>query len=184
MKKGIKNKRLGRDTHARKALFKGQIVSLITSESITTTTAKARALRGIFEKLLTKARVGSLHARRQVQSFIQDPDATKKLVDDIAPRFKGVKGGYTRLTMVGNRRGDNASMVRLSLGKTAAKDEAPAPKKSKKSSSSKKDSSKKEKTKKSTTPKVAVADTKKVQSPKTASAPQSGSRIGVRQGDR
>jgi len=119
MKKHVKTRQLNRDHNARKALFRGLINSLIEHEEIETTAAKARAVRGMFEKLITKGRVGSLHARRQIQSFLQHQSSVKKLVDEISPRFKNTAGGYTKLTIIGNRRGDNAPIVKLSLTKTA-----------------------------------------------------------------
>ena len=120
MRKRIGGKQLNRDTSARKALFKGLVVSLVRKESIETTKAKAAALRPIVEKMITTARSGSVQARRQIQSVVQDAVTVKKLVDTIAPRFKDVRGGYTRIIRVGTRRGDNAEMVRLSFTKLAA----------------------------------------------------------------
>lgn len=119
MKKHIGKYHLGRDTTARKALFKGLVESLIQKEEIKTTDAKAKAVRSIFEKLVTKAKVGSIHARRQVHSFVQKGDLVKKLVDEIAPRYVATRGGYTHITILGNRKGDNAKIVRLSLTKKA-----------------------------------------------------------------
>ncbi|KKU88827.1 MAG: 50S ribosomal protein L17 [Microgenomates group bacterium GW2011_GWF2_47_9] len=117
MKKSIKNRKLNRDTNARKALFKGLVSSLIEHEEIKTTSAKAKAVRGIFEKLITKAGISSIHSRRQIAAFVQDPILVSKLVDQVAPRYKGVKGGYTKLAIIATRRGDNAPIVKLSLTK-------------------------------------------------------------------
>lgn len=108
---------LNRDHNARQALFKGLVSSLIERESIETTAAKSKVVQSIFEKLLTKARAGSLHARREVQSFVQQSNLVKKLVDEIAPRYKDIKGGYTVQKPVGTRKGDRAPIVRLSLTK-------------------------------------------------------------------
>lgn len=120
MKKRISNRQLGRDHNARIALFKGLVSSLIEHEEIITTSAKARAVRSIFEKLITKARQDSLHIKRQLQSVLQDKKLVKKLVSDIAPRFQKTQGGYTKLVIVGNRTGDNATMVKLSLTKKSS----------------------------------------------------------------
>lgn len=117
MKKHIKTKRFNRDSQHRKALFQNLVNSMIEHEEISTTSAKARAVRGIFEKLITKGRLGTVHATRQIHDFVQDRTLVHKLVHKISPRYMGVKGGYTKLTMIGNRRGDNALMVRLSLTK-------------------------------------------------------------------
>lgn len=130
----MKNKKLNRDTHARTALFKGQLASLIAEEEIKTTAGIAKVVRSHFEKLLTKARSGSVHARRQVQAVIQDRVLVRKLVADIAPRFADVRGGYLTLTVIGRRKGDNAPVVRLALTKKAV---APAAAKSAKSKAGK-----------------------------------------------
>jgi large subunit ribosomal protein L17 len=116
----MKHKKLNRDSNARVALFTGLISSLIDHESVDTTAAKAKVVRGMFEKMLTKARDGSVHVRRQIQGVVQDSSLVSKLVTDIAPRYTGVSGGYTKTIMVGNRRGDNAPIVRLMLTKKAA----------------------------------------------------------------
>ena len=123
MKKRVGGKQLNRDTTARKALFRGLALSLIEKETIETTAAKASAVRPIVEKLVTVGKTGSVSARRQIQAFIQDGAAVKKLVDTIAPRFKDIRGGYTRIIRVGTRRGDDATIVRISFTKLAA----PAP---------------------------------------------------------
>lgn len=175
----MKQYQLNRSTKQRKALFKSLVVALIERESIETTNAKARAVRSIFEKLLTHARTGTLHARRQVQAFVQSAELVHKLVDSIAPRYKSVKGGYTTLKVVGNRRGDNAPIVRLSLTKKSEKLVA-------KSSAATTRSAKSEEGQKATTQAAKVAPAIKAQSikaPKTPVAKAAG-RIGVRQGER
>lgn len=179
MKKRVKTKQLGRDQQARKALFKGLIASLIKEEEIQTTSAKAKAVRSMFEKLVTKARVGSLHARRQIQSFIQDKSLVKKLVDDIAPRFKNVPGGYTKLTIVGNRKGDNAPMVKLSFPKQSTQS-------SKQDKQDKPSQSSAKKSKKLSTASSAPTQAPKRLAPTQTSAPSghSSSRTSVRQGER
>lgn len=119
MKKNIGNYKLNRDTTSRKALFKSLIQSLILRESVETTQAKAMAVRPLFEKMLTKAKSATVHEIRQIQGVLQNSLLIKKLVKDIAPRYKDVKGGYTRITPIGARRGDNAKIVKLSLTKTS-----------------------------------------------------------------
>jgi large subunit ribosomal protein L17 len=89
--------------------------SLFAAESIVTTEAKAKALRPVAEKLITKARVDGVHHRRQVIAFLRDPEMTAKLFDDIAPRYGDRPGGYTRILKVGPRHGDNAPMARIEL---------------------------------------------------------------------
>ncbi len=121
MKKHSITYRLNRDTTARKALFKSLVQALILRESIQTTQAKAMAVRPIFEKLLTKAKSGTLSEIRQIQSVLQNANLLKKLVHDIAPRYKEVKGGYTKITAIGTRTGDNAKMVSFALTKKTIK---------------------------------------------------------------
>ncbi len=115
MKKRLGTFKLNRDTQQRSALFRSLLQSLVLRESITTTSAKANAVRPIFERLLTTARTATVPARRRVQTLLQSASLTKILVDDIAPRYKESRGGYTSLIPVGVRKGDNASLVKLSL---------------------------------------------------------------------
>lgn len=117
MKKRISGYKLNRDSAGRQALLKNLVGSLILKEEIVTTVTKAKAVTPVFEKLLTRAKQGSISARRAVQSYLQTADLTKRLLDDIAPRYKDTHGGYTKLILVGNRRGDNATMARLALTK-------------------------------------------------------------------
>ncbi|GAB6932385.1 50S ribosomal protein L17 [Calditerricola satsumensis] len=115
--------KLGRKTAARKALFRDLVTDLIIYERIKTTEAKAKQVRSIAEKMITLAKRGDLHARRQVAAFVRkevaDPstgqDAIQKLFSDIAPRYKERNGGYTRILKLGPRRGDGAPMVVLEL---------------------------------------------------------------------
>ena len=91
------------------------VASLIAAEAITTTEAKAKALRPIAEKMITKARKGGLHNHRQVVSFLRDREMAAKLFDEIGPRYTDRPGGYTRILKVGPRHGDNAPMARIEL---------------------------------------------------------------------
>lgn len=127
MKKRLGGYKLNRDTSARRALFTHLMVSLVEKESIITTRAKAFAVRPLFEKLLTKARKGTVPARRQIKGVLGIDSAVKKLVDEIAPRYQGVNGGYTKLIPYGNRQGDNAPTVKLSLTKLKVEKPAAAP---------------------------------------------------------
>jgi len=88
---------------------------LIANERVTTTHAKARQVRPYAEKIITKSRRGDLHARRQVLAKIGDNDAVTKLFDDIGPRYADRPGGYTRITRIGQRRGDGAEMAIIEL---------------------------------------------------------------------
>jgi large subunit ribosomal protein L17 len=82
---------------------------------ITTTVARAKAVRPIAEKLISKARTGSLHARRQVLAEIENTEVVTKLFDEVAPKYAGRPGGYTRIVRVGTRRGDGTEMAIIEL---------------------------------------------------------------------
>jgi large subunit ribosomal protein L17 len=112
--------KLNRDTDQRQALLKGLVGALVRSEAIETTEAKAKAVKGLVENLVTKARRATLGDMHQIEEVIIDKDLVHKLVHDLAPRFKSRPGGYTRLIKIGNRVGDNAPMVRMEfvVGKT------------------------------------------------------------------
>jgi large subunit ribosomal protein L17 len=91
------------------------VASLIAAEAIVTTEAKAKALRPIAEKMITKAKKGGLHNHRQVVSFMRDKEMTAKLFDEIGPRYVDRSGGYTRILKIGPRHGDKAPMARIEL---------------------------------------------------------------------
>lgn len=115
MRHNIFGKQLNRDTGQRQALLKGLAGALVRSEAIETTEAKAKAARGLIEKLITQARNPSVSDLRQIEEIIIDKDLLYKLVHNIAPRFQGRPGGYLRLIPLGHRAGDNAPMVRMEL---------------------------------------------------------------------
>lgn len=121
MKKHISGYKLNMDSARRLALMKSLVASLIAKEEINTTLTRARAVKPIFEKLVTRAKSDSLAARRIVQAYVQDGTLVKRLFVEIAPRYKDVRGGYTKIIVVGARRGDNASVVRFGLTKKATK---------------------------------------------------------------
>ena len=91
------------------------VASLIAAEAIVTTEAKAKAVRPVAEKLITKARKGGLHRRRQVAAFLGDEEMTHRLFTEVAPRYADRPGGYTRILKLGPRPGDGAPMARLEL---------------------------------------------------------------------
>lgn len=115
MRHQIKGKKLGRNSGQRKALFKNLINSLVLREEIETTETKAKAIRGLVDKLITKGKSGTLHARRLIAAFLADQKAVNKIVDELSPRFKTRPGGFTRIVRLGRRQGDNAMMVKLEL---------------------------------------------------------------------
>ena len=119
-------RKLGRNTAHRKALLRNLVRSVILSESIRTTTAKAKEARRVVEKIITKAREGSLAARRNVHRTVRDQAALAKLFETIAPRFKTRPGGYTRIVHIANRPGDNAPMAILELVEKSAPEEKKA----------------------------------------------------------
>lgn len=115
MPRPVKGPRLGSDPSHQRLMLANLATSLITSERITTTVAKASVLRPYVEKLITTARRNDLAARRQVLRHIHDSETVTKLFDEVAPRYVGRPGGYTRITKVGARRGDNAEMAVIEL---------------------------------------------------------------------
>lgn len=91
------------------------VASLIAAEAITTTEAKAKAMRPIAEKMITKAKKGGVHNHRQVVRFLGDREMATKLFDEIGPRYVERPGGYTRILKLSPRSGDNAPMARIEL---------------------------------------------------------------------
>jgi large subunit ribosomal protein L17 len=110
-----KGKRFGGDAAHQKAMFANMVASLIAAEAIVTTEAKAKALRPIAEKVITKAKKGGVHNQRQVVAFIRDKDMAHKLFEEIGPRYADRNGGYLRILKLGPRHGDNAPMARVEL---------------------------------------------------------------------
>jgi large subunit ribosomal protein L17 len=89
--------------------------SLFDAEKVTTTVTRAKAVRPLAERLITKARRGDLHSRRQVLKVIGNTEVVTKLFDEIAPRYADRPGGYTRIVRIGPRQGDNAEMAVIEL---------------------------------------------------------------------
>ena len=110
-----RGRRFGGSSAHQKSIMANLVASLIAAEAITTTEAKAKALRPIAEKMITKAKKGGLHNHRQVVSFLRDREMAAKLFDEIGPRYTDRPGGYTRILKVGPRHGDNAPMARIEL---------------------------------------------------------------------
>jgi large subunit ribosomal protein L17 len=110
-----KGKRFGGDAAHQKAMFGNLVASLIAAEAIVTTEAKAKAIRPVIEKVITKAKKGGVHNHRQVVGFIRDKDMAHKLFDEIGPRYADRSGGYTRILKLGPRQGDKAPMARIEL---------------------------------------------------------------------
>lgn len=112
MKKNVFGRKFKRDHNERKALFKSLASELTLHDSIKTTEAKAKAVKPLVEKLVTKARVGGLSAERALRAHLVE-SAVRRLIDDVAPRFATRNGGYTRIIKMPNRLNDNARVVIL-----------------------------------------------------------------------
>ena len=110
-------RKLGRTSSHRAALLKNLSIAIIKSGKIETTLPKAKELRSYFEKLVTRARKGDSEAHRAVFASLQDKESVKKLVSEIATKFVGVNGGYTRIIKTRVRKGDAAQMAYIELTK-------------------------------------------------------------------
>ena len=115
MRHGRDGYKLGRLTQHRWAMFRNMLTSLFRHERITTTEAKAKAVRGLADHIITLAKRENLHARRQVLSLVPDTDVVHRIFDTIAARYGDRHGGYTRIIHAGPRKGDAAPMVLLEL---------------------------------------------------------------------
>ena len=115
MRHKVAGRSLSRDTGHRKALFRNLVTELLAYEKIKTTEAKAKEIRGIAEKMITLGKNGGLDARRRLLAFINDKKVVDKVFGDLAQRYAERPGGYTRITRLGRRLGDRASMVQLEL---------------------------------------------------------------------
>ncbi len=162
MKKNVFGRHFKRDANERKALFKNLLTSLVLKERITTTPAKAKAIKAAADKLVTKAKKGGDEAIRSLSPDI-NYNAVVKLVNDIAPRFAGRQGGYTRIINIGRRIADNAPQVIMEWVEKSAKVEVQSEKLNKDAKKAKKAEPKKE-TKK---PEVKVKAEKKKVEPKS-----------------
>jgi len=108
-------RQLSRNSSHRWAMMRNLITALLREEKIQTTDPKAKELRRWVDRVITLGKQGSLHARRQVLSIVQDKAVVRKLFDTIGPRFKDRPGGYTRIIKLGIRRGDAAKMALIEL---------------------------------------------------------------------
>ncbi len=108
-------RRLGLRSDHRRALLRNSVTSLLDNEKITTTETRAKEIKKISEKMITLAKRGDLHARRQVDSYIMTDAIVHKLFTSLADRYRDRQGGYTRIVKTGYRKGDGAPMVILEL---------------------------------------------------------------------
>jgi large subunit ribosomal protein L17 len=115
MRHAVKGRKLGRTTSHREALFRNQLQSLMDKERIITTLPKAKELRPLAERVITRGKQGTIHARRWALRWLLRRDLVKKLFDDIAPRFSERPGGYLRIVKLGPRLGDGAEMAVIEM---------------------------------------------------------------------
>jgi large subunit ribosomal protein L17 len=111
----LSGRQFGRASGPRKAMYRIMVTDLLKHGQIKTTIAKAKEIRPLAEKMVTLGKNGTLHDRRQAAAFITDKAVVRTVFDDIAPRFKDRKGGYTRITRLGVRAGDAAEMAVIEL---------------------------------------------------------------------
>lgn len=108
-----KGPRLGKDAAHQKAMLGNLLASLVAAEAIETTVTKAKVLRPVAEKFITKAARGGVHNQRQTVAFMRDKDMAHKLFSEIGPRYADRPGGYLRILKLGPRPGDRAPMARI-----------------------------------------------------------------------
>jgi large subunit ribosomal protein L17 len=166
MRHAMRHRKLGRTSSHREALFRNQLQSLVLNERIITTLPKAKELRPIAEKVITRGKHGTVHDRRWVLRWVLSRDLVKKLFDEIAPRFQERPGGYLRIVKLGPRQGDGAEMAVLELVERSEAAAAPAPEAPK--DSGKKARAKKEPEEKKEKPKKEAKEAKSKKPPKEA----------------
>lgn len=108
-------RKLGRASDHRKAMLRAMVTYLMENGKIETTVTRAKEVRAVAEKIITVAKRDDLHSKRQVFSFVTKETVAKKVIDDIAPKYKEKNGGYTRIIKIGPRRGDAAEMAIIEL---------------------------------------------------------------------
>src|SRR4029079_5401670 len=135
MRHAMRHRKLGRTSSHREALSRNQLQSLVEREKIVTTLPKAKELRPIAEKVITRGKDGSVHDRCGVLRWVSKRDLVKKVFDEIAPRFQERPGGYLRIVKLGPRQGDGAEMAVLEFVERG--EAAPAPEPPKKAAKAK-----------------------------------------------
>jgi large subunit ribosomal protein L17 len=117
MRHNIAGNSLGRASGHRRALYRNLVTALLEHEKIVTTEAKAKEVRGMAEQMITLGKKSGLHSYRQALAFVANKKVTEKIFSVLGPRYQDRTGGYTRITKLESRLGDNASMVQLELVK-------------------------------------------------------------------
>jgi large subunit ribosomal protein L17 len=115
MRHRLGHRKLNRPTGHRLLMLRNQVTDLLRHGSIKTTEARAKEVRGLAEKMITLGKDGSVAARRRALAYVLDPDVVGKVFAEIAPRYSDRSGGYTRLTRLGLRKGDGASLAQVEL---------------------------------------------------------------------
>jgi large subunit ribosomal protein L17 len=115
MRHGVVSRKFDRPIGYRQLMFRNLVTEVLDHEKIKTTEPKAKAIQGMTEKMITLAKTGGLHARRQAMSFLLDKRVATKLFAELGPRYTDRHGGYTRIVKIGMRLGDGASMVQIEL---------------------------------------------------------------------
>ncbi|MBR5484984.1 MAG: 50S ribosomal protein L17 [Oscillospiraceae bacterium] len=108
-------RKLGRTSDHRMAMLRAMVTYLLETGKIETTVTRAKEVKAMTEKIITKAKQDDLHSKRQVYSFVTKEDVAKKVFDEIAPKYMERNGGYTRIIKTGPRRGDAAEMAIIEL---------------------------------------------------------------------
>ncbi|MBC5787964.1 MULTISPECIES: 50S ribosomal protein L17 [Clostridiaceae] len=109
------SRKLGRTSDQRKAMLRAMVTFLLENGKIETTVTRAKEVRAMAEKMITLGKTNTLHSKRQALAYITKEDVTKKLFDEIAPKYADKNGGYTRIVKIGPRRGDAAEMAIIEL---------------------------------------------------------------------
>lgn len=115
MRHRISGRKLSRPTASRMALLRNIVTDLLRHETICTTEAKAREVRRLAEKVITRGKDGTLHDRRLASAVLTDESIVRKLFEELGPRYESRQGGYTRMVKVGPRKGDSADMAIIEL---------------------------------------------------------------------
>ena len=166
MRHAMRHRKLGRTSSHREALFRNQLQSLVDKERIITTLPKAKELRPIAERVITRGKHGTVHDRRWVLRWVLKRDLVKKVFDEIAPRFTERPGGYLRIVKLGPRQGDGAEMAVLELVERESVAPAEASQDSAKPKKEPKDKTPKEKAPKKEAKKAPRAEKEKAARPK------------------
>ena len=109
------SRKLGRTSDQRKAMLRAMVTFLLENGKIETTVTRAKEVRAMAETMITLGKTNTLHSKRQALAYITKEDVTKKLFDEIAPKYADKNGGYTRIVKIGPRRGDAAEMAIIEL---------------------------------------------------------------------